>query len=252
MTVGELRVGTSGWSYDHWRGVFYPEDLPASRRLAYYAERFSTVEINSTFYGLPKSQTVEHWKQQVPDDFIFAVKGSRYITHIRRIDGIDEEIARFMERVEPLAPKLGPVLWQLPPTLKFDRKLLEGFVSVLATTAQRHALEFRDGSWLADETYQVLREYGIAVVQVSGDLHQTDFRTTTDLVYVRFHGTTRYHGSYSGVHLRPWKAFLEEQSADGADCFAYFNNDVEGHAPQDAVRLREMLGQECCSAGKAR
>lgn len=239
---GCVRIGTSGWSYDHWRGVFYPDGIAASRRLEFYAGRFDTVEVNATFYGLPRTTTTTKWHDAVPDGFTFAVKGSRYITHTRRIADAGEQVGRFMERIAPLREKTGPLLWQLPPTLKRDDALLDAFLESLPG-GLRHAVEFRDESWLADTVYTVLRRHDAAMVNVSGDLLSMNLTPTASFVYVRFHGTTRYHGSYKRPALEPWREFLAEQRAAGRDCYAYFNNDVGGHAPFDAERLRGMLAR---------
>lgn len=238
---GSLRVGTSGWSYDHWRGVFYPEHLPAGERLAHYASVFNTLEINSTFYGLPKEDAAQHWHDAVPQDFVFAIKGSRYVTHIKRLRDVGEDVERLTVRLRPLANKAGPLLWQLPPNLKYDLGLLEEFLSVLPDSF-RHAIEFRDDSWLTDTTLQLLGASDVAVVNVSGDQLREDLTPSASFVYARFHGTRRYHGSYAAPQLEPWAEYLGERLRRGNDCYAYFNNDAEGHAPGDAVRLREMLG----------
>lgn len=240
MGRGRLLVGTSGWSYEHWRGGFYPQELPAHDRLAYYAGHFDTVEINATFYGLPSGQTVRAWHDSVPEDFVFAVKGSRYLTHMRKLAEPAEPVQRLFERVRPLAAKLGPVLWQLPPFLQRDDALLAAFLEGLPLDV-RHAVEFRHESWLEPAVFGILEDRNVAAVHVSGDFLRTDLNPTADFTYVRFHGTTRYHGSYTGAHLAPFVRFMEERLAGGFDCYAYFNNDAEGHAPVDARRLSGML-----------
>lgn len=237
----ELRIGTSGWSYAHWRGVFYPEHLPVSERLAFYATRFATVEVDATFYRLPSADTVARWRDAVPQDFLFAVKGSRFITHFRKLAGTADQERAFLQRMSLLGPKLAVVLWQLPPTLQRDDRLLEEFVQRLPSDGPRHAVEFRHESWLGDGVLDLLRRHGVAMVSVSGDMLRADLTPTTDFVYARFHGTARYHGSYERPALHPWAAFLRERLAEGSDCFAYFNNDFEGHAPADAARLAVML-----------
>lgn len=236
----ELFVGTSGWSYDHWRGRFYPAHLAANKRLPFYAGHFRTVEVNATFYGLPKTETVKAWRDAVPDGFIFAVKGSRYVTHMRKLQNATEPLGRFFERIEPLGPKQGPLLWQLPPFMERDLDLLSGFLDVLPQHV-RHAIEFRNESWLAEDVFGLLRDRNVAVVHVSGDMLRADLTPTADFSYVRFHGTTRYHGSYGRPQLKPWASFLDQQLQAGRDCYAYFNNDAEGHAPADAQRLLGML-----------
>lgn len=239
----ELRIGTSGWSYDHWDGVFYPEGFSAAERLAYYATHFRTVEINATFYRLPTQHAVDSWRKQVPDDFLFAVKGSQFITHYRRLQNIDEQLETFMERVGGLGKRLGPLLWQLPPSMDRDDALLERFLAKLPDSGIQHAIEFRDDSWLAEPVFELLREYNVAVVNVSGGQIREDHTPTADFVYGRFHGGAAYHGQYNRPDLEPWRSFFSEQLKAGRDCYAYFNNDVGGHAPADAARLGEMLAQ---------
>ena len=240
---GVIHVGTSGWSYDHWSGVFYPPHLPAKERLAFYSSCFSTVEIDATFYRLPSEAAVRHWRESVPADFRFAVKGSRFITHYRRLSGVNDALATFMRRVSLLGDKLAVVLWQLPPTMQCDLGVLERFLTQLPTGPARHAIEFRHDSWLAEQTFELLGRHGVAQVHVSGDQMRTELTPTADFVYTRLHGTAAYHGAYERPALEPWARFLREQLGEGRDCYAYFNNDAEGHAPADAKRLIEMLGE---------
>jgi uncharacterized protein YecE (DUF72 family) len=242
LSEGRIRIGTSGWSYDHWAGVFYPEHLPPARRLEFLSSRFDTVEIDSTFYHLPTEHAVSAWHDTVPDDFVFAVKGSRLITHFRRLANAEAALQTFMDRLTLLAEKLGIVLWQLPPNLSVDNVLLDRFLAQLPADGVRHAVEFRHESWLNPETFSILGEHDAAQVHVSSDAMPEDLTPTADFVYVRFHGTSRYHGAYERPALAPWRDFLQGQAAQGRDCFAYFNNDAEGHAPADAQRLRELLG----------
>lgn len=240
MPQPRLLVGTSGWSYDHWRGRFYPPDLAAGQRLTHYAARFNTVEINASFYGLPAEKTVRSWRDAVPADFVFAAKGSRYVTHMRKLADASESVERVLTRLRALGEKLGPVLWQLPPSLERDLELLASFLGTLPPDV-RHAVEFRHDSWLAPDTFGLLERHGVASVHVSGDLLKTDLTPTADFIYIRFHGTTRYHGSYSPAQLDPLAAFIAAQHDEGRDCYAYFNNDRDGHAPADAARLLGML-----------
>jgi uncharacterized protein YecE (DUF72 family) len=242
LSEGRIRIGTSGWSYDHWANVFYPEHLQPARRLEFLSSRFDTVEIDSTFYHLPTEHAVSAWHATVPDDFVFAVKGSRLITHFRRLANTEAAVQAFMDRVSLLAEKLGIVLWQLPPNLSVDNVLLDRFLSQLPAGGVRHAVEFRHESWLNPETFGILTDHAAAQVHVSSDEMPEDLTPTADFVYVRFHGTSRYHGAYERPALAPWCDFLRSQAAQGRDCYAYFNNDAEGHAPADAERLRGLLG----------
>jgi len=240
----QVRVGTSGWSYDHWAGVFYPEHLGAAHRLEYYSRQFSTVEIDATFYRLPSENAVKTWHDTVPEGFVFAVKGSRFITHYRRLRDVDEALATYLDRLGALGEKLAVVLWQLPPTFARDDVTLGAFLDLLARSSPdglRHAVEFRHGSWLDDVVFALLREHGAAIVSVSSDELPECRVATADFVYVRFHGTAAYHGAYERPALEPWAAYLAEHSAAGRDVYAYFNNDAEGHAPSDARRLLGML-----------
>ena len=236
-----MRVGTSGWSYGHWEGPFYPAKLPDRQRLAFYASRFPTVEIDATFYRLPSEQAVRHWRDEVPKDFAFAVKGSRFVTHFRRLQKADDSVRTFMERLSPLGDKLAVVLWQLPPNLERDEGLLDRFLERLPAGV-RYAVEFRNRSWLVPEAFEVLRAHNCAHVQVSSDIMPENLTVTADFVYVRFHGTDTYHGAYKEPALEPWRRFLCQQASKGRDGYAYFNNDFEAHAPADARRLTAMLG----------
>lgn len=239
--AGHLRIGTSGWSYDHWDGAFYPEELKPSERLAYYAGRFPTVEINSTFYRLPAEKTVRAWRDSVGADFAFAVKGSRFVTHFRRLADVGDSVSTFCERAALLADRLHVVLWQLPAGMTIDLPLLDTFLGSLPTTT-RHAVEFRDASWLVDETFEVLSTHNIAHVHVSSDVMPIDLTTTADFVYLRFHGLAGYHGEYVSRPLEPWADFLRAQVDEGRDAYAYFNNDAKACAPRDAARLARMCG----------
>ncbi len=241
-----MRVGTSGWSYDHWAGPFYPKGVGSAHRLEFYATRFPTVEIDGTFYRTPSDLTVKAWAAAVPGDFAFAVKGSRFITQFHRLKDVTDQTAAFMERMELLGPKLHVVLWQLPPTMKRDDRVLDTFLANLPENAVRHAVEFRHESWLCAEVFDVLRRHGAAQVHVSSDVMPRELTPTADFVYVRFHDTAEYHGSYVEPALEPWCAFLHEQAAQGRDGYAYFNNDAQAHAPADAARLRAMLGRDAC------
>lgn len=240
--MGRVAVGTSGWSYDDWGGTFYPEGLARSRWFEHYATRFATVEVNYSFYRLPTERSVERWHDAAPEGFRFAVKGSRFITHVRRLSECREEIGRFLDRVGGLKAFLGPVLWQLPPTLERDVRLLGSFLEALPTGV-RHAVEFRHPSWLTGEVAALLRRHGVAQVAVSSPVMPGDRTVTTDFVYVRFHGLGGgFAHDYSKEELRPWARFLREASDEGRDGYAYFNNDARARAPKNALDLVEMLG----------
>jgi uncharacterized protein YecE (DUF72 family) len=235
-----IRIGCSGWNYDEWRGRLYPSSGPTSKWLKIYSEHFDTVELNATFYRLPRVDAVERWAASTPADFCFAVKGSRYLTHVRRLRGPAEGIRRFESRIEPLrrADKLGPMLWQLPPTFKRDDERLERFLARLPSGL--HAFEFRHDSWYAEDIYARLRDHDVALVL--GDRRPDpppEWIETTDWTYLRFHHGRGRRGNYSDSELREWAAAIDGASGD---VYAYFNNDWEGFAARNAATLRGLLG----------
>ena len=239
-----IRVGCSGWNYPHWRnGVFYPPRLASRHWLAYYATRFDTVELNSTFYRLPTAASVARWVEESPGGFTFTVKVSRYLTHIKRLRDVSEGLSRLYEALAPLlgSPKLGPLLWQLPPTFACDLDRLAGTLALL-DDGRRHAFEFRHPSWFREETYALLREHGVALA--IGDRPEVHaFQThelTAGFTLVRFHAGAAANGKYSHAELDTWAKRLERWSRD-IDVFAYFNNDWEGYAIENAHYLKERL-----------
>jgi uncharacterized protein YecE (DUF72 family) len=242
-----IRIGCSGWNYAHWRnGVFYPPRCAPRNWLRYYANYFDTVEINMTFYRLPKAPIVQRWVDESPSGFTFAVKVSRYVTHIKRLLDVPEHLPLLYERIQPLlrSPKLGPLLWQLPPTFQADHDRLARALEHLHD-GHRHAFEFRHPSWFTEQTYTLLREHNVALV--IGDRPQVnDFQAherTADFTFVRFHGGTEgWNGNYSHAELDLWADRLESWS-DEVDVFAFFNNDWEGYAIENALYLKERLGQ---------
>jgi uncharacterized protein YecE (DUF72 family) len=242
-----VRIGCSGWNYPHWRnGVFYPPRLPASKWLAYYARFFDTVEVNATFYRLPKRSSVARWVEQSPPDFAFALKASRYLTHIKRLTDLGPGLERFYACIEPLAgsPKLGPILWQLPPNFKRDDERLTRALERLPR-GERHGFEFREPSWFHPDVYALLREHRVALVM--GDRPEVrsfqSHELTTDFTYVRFHhGTRGARGNYSESELEEWAQRFEDWAQHVA-IWAYFNNDWEGFAPKNALWLKRRLGQ---------
>jgi uncharacterized protein YecE (DUF72 family) len=270
--MGDIRVGISGWSYPRWRGDFYPKGLVQRRELEYAAERMTSIEINGSFYSLQRPASYAAWRAAVPEDFVFAVKGGRFITHMKRLRGVETALANFFASgVLALGPKLGPVLWQLPASLKFDADLLGGFYELLPRTTGaaaelarrhddklagdrvhaevdadrplRHALEFRHRSFCSDDAFDQMRAHGIGCVvsDSPGRWPEADV-VTSDLVYVRLHGHTELYASgYSPASLRHW-ADRCRAWAEVADVVVYFDNDARGRAPHDAVRLIEELG----------
>jgi uncharacterized protein YecE (DUF72 family) len=242
--VKPVRIGCSGWNYDHWRhGVFYPERLPSRRWLEYYAVSFHTVEVNATFYRLPREPAVANWVAQTPADFIFAVKMSRYVTHVRRLRGLAESLALFYARIAPLvgSRKLGPVLWQLPANFRRDDARLAHALEQLPPG--RHCFEFRHESWFAGDVYELLRRHGVALV--IGDSPQRPFQAlelTADWTFLRFHhGHRGRGGNYSERELRAWAERIDGWRQQ-VDVYAYFNNDWNGYAPRNARVLERLLG----------
>jgi uncharacterized protein YecE (DUF72 family) len=238
-------VGCSGWNYDAWRGRFYPDRLPPRRWLEEYARHFETVEVNATFYRLPTVKAVQAWVEQTPSDFVFAVKMSRYVTHVKRLRDLTPSLELFYSRIEPLvrSAKLGPILWQLPPTFRRDDDRLG--VALAALPAGRHAFEFRHPSWFDSAVMKLLRRHNVALV-IADRPEIRAFQThdlTTDWTFVRFHAGTRgRRGNYSETELREWAARIS--SLPVTESFVYFNNDWEGFAPQNARRLRRLLQSE--------
>ncbi len=235
-------IGTSGWSYTGWAGAFYPARLSSSRWLAYYASQFPTVEINATFYRLPSLKMVEHWSQRAPGDFIFAVKGSRYLTHMKKLVGVGPGLEQFFERIAPLDSHTGPILWQLPPTLTKDVKRLDAFLEQVPKNF-RHAVEFRHPSWIANDVFEVLRRHNAACVWISSWLMPRDFTVTADFLYLRFHGLDGAAAhNYTKAELAPWAHHLVKAAEEDKPAFVYFNNDVNARAPSNARMLMEMVG----------
>jgi uncharacterized protein YecE (DUF72 family) len=237
-TPGTLRIGTSGYQYNHWRGVFYPNDIPKKRWFAYYASRFDTVEINNTFYRLPQAQTFEAWREQAPADFCYALKFSRYGSHLKRLQDPHEPIERFLDRASRLRELLGPILVQLPPRWQPEPDRLAAFLKA-APGNYRWAFEFRDPRWLCDEVYTILRSAAAALC-IHDLIVDHPRLLTADWVYLRFHGV-RDGGRYTDQVLMAQARQIEQYLADGRDVFAYFNNDAHGYAVQNASDLRRYV-----------
>lgn len=236
-----VRVGCSGWQYRHWRGNFYPAHVPTARWLEHYARTFDTVELNNSFYRLPEKVTFDAWRQRVPAGFTFAVKASRYLTHLKRLKDPVEPLERFFDRATHLLRHLGPVLYQLPPRWGCDLERLRLFLAEIPR-GYRQAIEFRDPDWYRDEVFALLERHRVALCLHDMAGSAPPRRAIGPFVYLRLHGPQRYAGRYPDSMLAEWAAWLDERRAAGQDAYVYFNNDVGGHAPRDAVRLREMLG----------
>jgi len=233
-------VGTSGWHYDDWRGLFYPEKLPKKDWLAFYTGRFATVELNASFYRLPTESAFRGWHDNTPSGFTFAVKASRFITHIKRLKDVEEPLNNFMSRAALLKEKLGPVLYQLPSSFHRDDARLAGFLEKLPKG--RHVIEFRHASWFVDEVFDMLRRHNTGFCVFDMPKLKSPRLATADFAYVRFHGTgERYSGSYPDAVLEYWAENISNLARGLDTVYIYFNNDVSGHAVENAVTLRDYL-----------
>jgi uncharacterized protein YecE (DUF72 family) len=239
--VGRILVGTSGFSYPHWKGVLYPPDLPPRLWLAHYAGEFRTLELNATFYRLPRPEAVDRWRLETPPGFVFAAKGSRFLTHMKRLLGERPGLARYFEPVGRLGDKLAVVLWQLPPRWHVDIERLRAFLAALPGGV-RYAFEFRDESWYDAAVCDLLDAYGAAFCE-HDIVRRPPPRLTGGFRYLRFHGTSsRYQGRYGREALLPWARELGRFARRG-DAYVYFNNDVGGHAVEDARELVALLAR---------
>jgi len=245
MAAGQIHVGTSGWHYDHWVGPFYPEGLTSADFLAYYVQHFRSVELNSTFYHLPKPATLAGWHERTPADFLFTCKASRYITHMKKLADPEASIVRFFEAIAVLRSKLGAVVFQLPPRWHVDVPRLRTFLAALPK-GYRYAFEFRDESWFARETYDTLARHNAAfcIYDLAGRL--SPLEVTANFVYVRLHGPDGpYCGEYDRRALRGWARRCRTWANQARDVFFYFDNDEAGYAASDALRLCRMLERPC-------
>lgn len=232
-----IHIGTSGWHYGHWKGPFYPGDLADDAMLRFYAGHFGTVEVNNSFYRMPGKKMLAHWRDSVPDDFIFAVKASRYITHMKKLGDAKKPLSRFLAAVETLGEKLGPVLFQLPPRWHVNMGRLLSFLELLPKD-YRFAFEFRDPSWFSPEVYAALSDSGAAfcIYDLGGTLSPQEI--TSDIVYIRLHGPAGpYSGGYETPVLADWARVFSAWAKKGKEIYCYFDNDEAGHAPDDASRL---------------
>jgi uncharacterized protein YecE (DUF72 family) len=240
--AGRIHIGTSGWSYKHWIGNFYPTDVKAKDHFAYFRQFFNTVELNNPFYHLPPKQTFVNWKNVVPDDFVYAVKASRYITHMKKLKEPAESLANFLENVVGLEEKLGVILFQLPPGWQLNLERLREFLEKLPP-GHRYTFEFRNHTWYVPEVYSLLKHYNCAFCIYELEGHVSPLEVTANFVYVRLHGPGgKYQGSYWEEALQWWAGRCKEWSTEGKDVFVYFDNDQEGYAAFNAIRLKELTG----------
>jgi uncharacterized protein YecE (DUF72 family) len=240
---GRIRIGTSGWHYKHWLGTFYPEGTKQNEQFGCYQQYFDTVEINNSFYRLPSPETFRKWKHSVSADFIFAVKASRFITHMKKLKDPAESVARFMEHVAALDRRLGVILFQLPPGWTLNVARLREFLQVLPAQ-YRYAFEFRNPSWYDEEVVALLTKYNCAfcIYQLAG--HLSPLEVSADFIYVRLHGPDdqKYQGSYGDADLKKWARRCNAWARQGKDVFVYFDNDQAGYAAFNAKRLKDLIG----------
>jgi uncharacterized protein YecE (DUF72 family) len=236
-----LNIGCSGFNYTHWKSIFYPEGLPQKQWLEYYQTVFSTVELNVTFYRLPLASSFERWYQTTPADFVFAIKGSRYITHLKRLLDPEEPLKLFFERAQPMKEKLQVILWQFPPGFKINLERLNNFCRALKEYPARHTFEFRHESWITDELIALCKEQKMSLCMADYPEFVNDLPVTSDFVYIRRHGAKGHDGNYSTEFLRQDAARIKKYMKEGKDVFIYFNNDAYGFAPKNALELKKMF-----------
>jgi uncharacterized protein YecE (DUF72 family) len=236
-----IRIGTSGWAYPHWRGVFYPSSLRGKDWFSFYAEHFDTVEVNNTFYRLPEAAVFQAWRRQAPAGFLYAVKASRYITHVKKLIDPRAPLGLFLERAAHLQEKLGPILYQLPPNWTPDLKRFRAFLGILPA-GRAHVIEFRDARWLTEEVFGAMAERRVAhCIHDRAGLNVPP-RVTAPPAYVRLHGDPAPGGDYPDAMLSEWAERIRGWSAQSLDVFVYFNNDAGGFAVKNARRVKEILG----------
>jgi len=239
----EYYIGTSGWVYSHWREVFYPPKLPQAKWLEFYTSRFSTVEINNSFYRLPSEQAFDNWRKSSPEGFVYAIKVSRFITHIKRLKDVAEPVETFLSRARHLDEKLGPLLYQLPPNMHRNDERLDSFLSLLRG-GLHHVIEFRHGSWLDEGVFNILRRHNVGLCVFDMPEMSCPLLATADFAYIRFHGSSGlYFSCYSDEELEGWAHRISALAKGLAAVYIYFNNDAEGFAIRNARTLREKLGK---------
>jgi uncharacterized protein YecE (DUF72 family) len=241
---GNIYIGTSGWHYQHWKGTFYPAGTKDTDQFALYLQSFDTVEINNSFYRLPPAETFTAWRKAAPPGFIFSVKASRFITHMKKLNADRDSIRQFLHHAEKLKEKMGPVLFQLPPHWKVNAERLRSFLEKLPT-GYRYAFEFRNETWYQDEVYALLKKYHCAFCIYELERQLSPLEVTADYVYIRLHGPgDKYQGSYTDASLRKWGRICRQWQEEGRDVYIYFDNDQAGYAAFNAQRLAGLLGQK--------
>ncbi|MEW6686786.1 MAG: DUF72 domain-containing protein [Candidatus Edwardsbacteria bacterium] len=241
MNQGKIYIGTSGWVYEHWDGLFYPTGLSSEGKFAYYQEFFNTVEVNYSFYRLPSEKAIAHWKEITPPDFVFSLKASRNITHRGKLEKSGYFLRMFLNRVKPLGEKLGPILFQFPPNFKKDKDRLINFLNLLPS-GLRTTIEFRNDSWNNPEIFDLLKEKMVAYCIISAPQLETRLEITALFVYIRLHGAKAWYAScYTDSELKWWAKKIKEILSDGLDVYIYFNNDFRAYAVKNALKLKEIM-----------
>ena len=249
--MAQMLIGTSGWVYGAWKAAFYPPALPDAQRLAYYANRFQTTEVNYSFYHVPSADTYRRWLKLVPPDFVFALKAHRLITHVARLREVDLLWRDFTQGAAALDRHLGPILLQLPPSFRKDHAALASFLHMTSALSDVHrlAFEFRHVSWFSDGTYRILRQHRAALCIADGPRFPRVDEVTTDFAYLRFHGRTPQEAPwYADEQLEREARFIQQLAGKGINSYVYFNNDALAHAPMNAARLGELLDQQRSAA----
>lgn len=236
-----MRIGTSGWHYKHWKGTFYPAKLPASKMLSYYVQHLDSVEINNSFYRLPKPGAFAAWREATPAGFLFAVKASRFLTHNKKLKDPENALENLLPRAAELGDKLGPVLFQLPPKWRCNAERLEGMLAILPRELH-YTFEFRESSWLCEDVFRILRRYNAAFCLFELAGYHTPFELTADWTYVRLHGPGgKYQGSYPDSKLKDWAERIAEWSLILRHIYVYFDNDQAGYAAHNALTLKQLV-----------
>jgi len=239
-----IHIGTSGWHYKHWKGVFYPQDTPNKEYLKYYVQHFHTAEINNSFYQIPEKKTLQSWSREAGRGFVFSAKASRYITHMKKLKDPQEPVKNFINKIKALGDSLGPILFQLPPRWKKNKDRLKAFLQTLPS-GYRFTFEFRDPNWFGDEIYELLETHQAAFCIYDFNRRQSPKIVTSDFVYIRLHGPDgAYKGKYNAQELSGWAGAISQWQKQGKDVFFYFDNDQAGYAAENALQLQEMLGED--------
>lgn len=239
----KIHIGCSGWNYKDWRGKFYPEKLPQKDWLEFYAKEFNTVEVNNTFYRFPKDSTLESWRDTVPKDFRFTLKGSRYVTHMKKLKGVKESVEKFHVSANLLEEKLSCILWQLPPNLHYNEEKLEEFCKTLSSK-NKNIIEFRHQSWYDSKVYKILSDNKVSFCSISSPDFPDEIITTNEIGYLRFHGEGKnwYDYLYSENELKAWHYKIRKSGVK--EMYIYFNNDIGANAVKNALQLKNIFEKE--------